>query len=419
MSPRFIAALFISAAAALLSACGGRATPNIVPQGATGETVQRHDSSSFKVLVHFAQPHQASSPLLNVNGVLYGTTTEAFRCGHHRCHGHGTVYRIGRNGAQKAIYRFKGGVYDGAEPVGPLIDVNGTLYGTTTEGGGTGCGSVGCGTVYSLSTSGSEKVLYAFKGGSDGSNPNTGVIYLNGTFYGTTPVGGSSMNCVGQPTGCGTVYSLSPSGSETVLYDFLTKSDGWVPDSGLTDINGILYGTTNSGGVKCGTRTQYFGLGCGVVYSITTSGTETVVHQFDDPTLEAVIPIGGVLDVGGTLYGMTFWSRGAIYKLGLNGSGYKVIHYFQGAPDGNGPVGGLIAANGAIYGTTTGGGTYNFGTLFATTKGGRETPLHSFSGGPNGAEPNTTLSAVKNTLYGTTANSGCPQACSTAFSFIP
>jgi uncharacterized repeat protein (TIGR03803 family) len=62
--------------------------------------------------------------------------------------------------------------------------VNGTLYGTTNYGG-----KYGFGTVFSITTAGSEKVLHSFKGGADGSSPQSRLLDVNGTLYGNDFVG--------------------------------------------------------------------------------------------------------------------------------------------------------------------------------------------------------------------------------------
>lgn len=117
--------------------------------------------------------------------------------------------------------------------------MNGTLYGTTLNGG-----SNNDGTVYSVSTSGDEKVLYSFHG-YDGLRPYGGLVDMNGTLYGTTQRGGSP----GCKNGCGIVYSITTQGEEHVLYSFgSTANDGESPSSGLINVNGTLYGTTVGGG---------------------------------------------------------------------------------------------------------------------------------------------------------------------------
>ncbi|MGH6838940.1 MAG: choice-of-anchor tandem repeat GloVer-containing protein [Methylocella sp.] len=178
------------------------------------------------------------------------------------------------------------GCTDGRQPQAGLIaDSNGNLYGTTTNGGsGTsaactnGLGEVlGCGTVFKLSPSGTETVLYSFTGGTDGGFPFAGLIAdSSGNLYGTTLAGGVS--------GEGVVFKLTPSGTETVLYSLTGGSDGGAPEGGLTaDSSGNLFGTTTIGGGSTSTRcANGFGepIGCGVVFKLTPSGTETVLHSF-------------------------------------------------------------------------------------------------------------------------------------------
>ena len=120
--------------------------------------------------------------------------------------------------------------------------MNGTLYGTTYKGG-----IHGLGTVFSIGTSGAEQVLHSFAGGSDGASPLAGLIDVHGTLYGTTTgLPGSS--------GDGTVFSISTTGTEHVLHNFGSSStyDGLFPFAGLISVNGTLYGTTIGGGAYGG-----------------------------------------------------------------------------------------------------------------------------------------------------------------------
>jgi uncharacterized repeat protein (TIGR03803 family) len=103
------------------------------------------------------------------------------------------------------LHRF-GGSGDGEYPHADLLNVKGTLYGTTNHGGANG-GSVGAGTVFSITTSGTETVLHSFGRSRDGDFPQAGLIKVNGALYGTTTRGGAICNSYG---GCGTVFSLTP-----------------------------------------------------------------------------------------------------------------------------------------------------------------------------------------------------------------
>ncbi len=97
--------------------------------------------------------------------------------------GCGLAYRIMRNRNASVLYTFTG-VGNGANPAGALLNVGGTFYGTTTNGG-----SRGYGTVFSLSKAGKQRVLYSFKGGGDGGHPNGGLTDVDGVLYGTAGAG--------------------------------------------------------------------------------------------------------------------------------------------------------------------------------------------------------------------------------------
>ena len=289
---------------------------------------------------------------------------------------------------------------DGRNPAVPLIDVDGTLYGTTDNGG-----VHGYGTVYRISPGGSEKVLYSFAGrtGSsiDGANPGR-LIDVDGTLYGTTLYGGDN--------GFGTVYRITMSGQEHVLHSFGGAHDGASPVGALIDVKGMLYGTTTIGG----SGSCYSDYGCGTMYTISKAGKEHVLYNFDR-TGDGASPTAGLLDVNGTLYGTTYLGgeRGleTIYRISTNGS-EKVLYSFagdmQGRSDGSFPSAGLIDVKGTLYGTTSAGGAYSdnggAGTVFSVTTGGKEHVLHSFGGAHDGSYPSASLLDVKGTLYGTAAN---------------
>jgi uncharacterized repeat protein (TIGR03803 family) len=174
-------------------------------------------------------------------GNLYGTATQG---GDKGCFGDGcgTVFKVAPNGNFTVLHAFTGG-NDGNYPMATLLaDKKGNLYGTDAGGG-----AHGDGTVFKLAPDGKFTTLYAFASGADGAGPQAGLIQDKaGNFYGTTRSGGGS----GCTYGCGTVFRLAPDGSETVLYAFTGGSDGGEPYGGVVaDSAGNLYGTTITGGV--------------------------------------------------------------------------------------------------------------------------------------------------------------------------
>jgi uncharacterized repeat protein (TIGR03803 family) len=398
-SPRL--ALSISAAAALLAGCGGSqrpiGAPGVIPQSraiARTRTVADHvfPASSYRVLHRFKNYINGASPvagLLEVTGLLYGTTNSGGR----KC-SCGTVYSISTTGKLKVLYRFAGGA-DGAYPQAGLIDVNGTLYGTTFEGGGTFCyAGGGCGTIYSVTTAGVETVLYRFAGGSDGANPFAGLINVNGTMYGTTVYGGSKDK--------GTVYSVTTAGVKTVLHSFRGFHGGGAhPYGGLIDVNGTLYGTTGAGGAYSK----------GTVFSMTTAGVETVLHSFGARRSDGAHPQAGLIEVNGTLYGTTEEGGrsqcddgrgcGAIYSVTTAGV-ENVLYHFAGGSDGERPLAVLLNVDGTLYGTTYYGGAKDMGTIFSVNPKGREHVVYSFLGCSDGSNPQAPLINVSGTVYGAT-----------------
>jgi uncharacterized repeat protein (TIGR03803 family) len=353
------------------------------------------------------------------------------------------------------LYSFSGGNADGALPLAPLHDVQGTLYGTTASGGGSGCGGSGCGTVFSIATSGVETMLHAFGGSGDGANPVAGLIDHIGTLYGTTASGGAKN--------AGTVFAITTSGNERVLHSFGSKGDGKNPQAGLLDIKGILYATTEFGGsYNDGTAfsirpngaervlyqfkgpgdaadpsapflkvngtlystSETGGIGKGTVFTLTTTGAESVLHRFQfGSRRDGAHPAAALININGTLYGTTFYGgdkakQGTVFSITTAGL-ETVLHRFIGGPyDGDYPNAGLVELNGTLYGTTEFGGTSGYGTIFSITKSGKETVLHSFTGNPDGANPQAALINVNGTLYGTTQYGGTNNA-GTVFTIAP
>ena len=208
------------------------------------------NGSNYAVLHDFGKGTDGKEPaasLTAVNGVLYGSTLYGgtFGCAPYvEC---GTIFRIDASGAERVLHNF-GATGDGNGPQAALIVVGSTLYGTTFWGGTNGQCSDGhgvrehCGTVFRIDANGkSYAVLHDFGKGSDGTQPDGSLIEINGTLYGTTSNGGAS--------GFGTIFSLNSDGTNYhVVHSFGAIPDGQHPVGALTTANGAIYGTTAAGG---------------------------------------------------------------------------------------------------------------------------------------------------------------------------
>ncbi|MFY9884527.1 MAG: choice-of-anchor tandem repeat GloVer-containing protein [Candidatus Cybelea sp.] len=290
--------------------------------------------------------------LTSAYGTLYGTTSAG------GAENGGTVFSITTGGTEKVLHSFGSGT-DGSGPTADLINVKGTLYGTTTQGG-EDC-IPGCGTVFSITTGGKEKVLHSFGRGHDGSRPGAGLIDVDGTLYGTTSRGGVHNR--------GTVFSITTEGTEKVLHRFRKGPDGHTPEAGLTYVRGTLYGTTSAGGTE----------NDGTVFSITTGGTEKVLHSFIGGTdVDGYSPAARLINVKGTLYGTTSYGGsktcngsydlgcGTVFSITTGGT-EKVLHTFGKGTDGSKPFAGMTYKGGSLVGTTYLGGAYGYGTVFSLT----------------------------------------------------
>lgn len=390
--------------------------------------------------------------MLGPSGALYGTTYSGGGSP-----GWGTVYQLspptmpGGLWTESLLYTFQGGA-DGANPeAGLIIGANNILYGTTVYGG-----TLGYGTVFQLvpptSPGGAwtETAIYSFQGGTDGANPQSGVLAgSTGILYGTTTYGGSA--------GFGTVFQLVPPTSsgapwkETLIYTFLGGADGANPMTNLLiDKNNVLYGTTYQGGTP----------GWGTVFQLIpgTPWKEKVLYSFTGLTDGGGPESPLVKGPGGSFYGATFWAGnatsvgctlggfaagcGTVYQLkppSVAGGKWTlgVVYAFKGTgTDGAHPFQAMTTnTGGSIYLTTYSGGSSTdlcfghsgypgCGTIFQfkppSSSGGTWTKilLHTF-GGPDGGGPNGVFFSTAGTLYGTTYLGGNARSDGTAFELMP
>lgn len=228
------------------------------------------------------------------HGALYGLTSD------------GVVYKLATHGSSyvySIVHRFKVGPSCSAHPSpdspGLVLSSNDVLYGALPGAG------AGCGIVFELvpnGTSYSEKTIYVFTGGKDGSDPNSVIVDSTGNVFGTTAVGGS---------GNGTVFELVARGvsfAKHTLYSFSGATDGAVPVGLTMGLHGVIYGAAFGGGVG----------GQGTVFALTPNGAtyiERTVHIFGKPG-DAGLPNEPLTsDTGGTLYGVTYYQNPSVYKV--------------------------------------------------------------------------------------------------------
>jgi uncharacterized repeat protein (TIGR03803 family) len=322
-----------------------------------GTVFKMNASGGVKVLYSFSGTgdgaHPRASLLRGPDGSLYGTAPTG---GTGSCSGGcGVIFKIDRSGHESVLYSLHGGLEGGLVQDSLVADNAGNLYGSTEDGG-----DYAIGTVFKLDPAGNFTTLFAFSG-LNGNGPNDVIRDAAGNFYGTTATGGNGAGCLG---GCGVIYKLDSAGNQTVLYTFQGGVDGAYPTARLLrDGAGNLYSTTLDGGAH----------GYGTVFKLDASNNLTVLYSFAGAP-DGGNPLTGVIRDGqGNLYG-TAWSGGtgpcqggcgAVFKLTSSGS-ESLLHNFLGSPnDGSSPEGGLVAdSTGFLYGVTYYGGEQGNGIVF-------------------------------------------------------
>lgn len=362
------------------------------------------------------------------------------------------VYRVSPAGDYETVYGFEGRS-QGIGPTGPLVEVDGELWGTCWSGGEPEFD----GTVFKVSTDGFFDRVHAFSGGADGSRPEGGLAFRpdDGRLYGTTSLGGAED--------LGTIFSIDPATGELeTLYDFNSTSDSSVPKGELTvGPDGLVYGAlthANPSFRSCGQVFQFDpdvpGMGI------------SVLHEFRCDTDVTKFPMGGMVNHDGFLYGVTAGDTlpgreadQAFFRIDLATEGFEVLTlidpaealwghlviaddgfiYAQGRGDGQSggnagsifridPNDGSVSkvfvfgkdvsprkpfsvvedASGEIIVATRSGGAANEGAVFRLAGNGGFEVVHSFSQGDKYARPATTFFTLGSDglLYGTRSTGG-------------
>ena len=254
-----------------------------------------------------------------------------------------------------------------------MIEKSGILYGTTTGGG-----PAECGTVFQLTPPAKKggawtKTQLNYFGpqpDDGGCDVNPGLIYKDPFLYGTTSRVGAG--------GGGTVFGLNVTEPDvfTLLYNFMTPpGDGFDPAAGvIMDGKGNLYGTTEYGGAY-GSPNESTG---GTVFELSATGTETLLYSFGGYPGDGLLPAASLVMYKNNLYGTTYtggmYGQGTVFKLtrpvkkGVPWTETILYSFGATSDDGRAPSAGLIVdAEGNLYGTTTAGGVYGSGTVFEIT----------------------------------------------------
>jgi uncharacterized repeat protein (TIGR03803 family) len=361
--------------------------------------IPQAQGQTFSVVHNFTGGSDGGNPLngftLDASGNIYGTASAG------GASNYGVVFKVNTSGVETVLHSFSGGM-DGANPDGFLVrDKAGNFYGTTTGGG-----AFGAGTVFGITATGKEAVLYSFAGGADGADPEAGLaLDAAGNLYGTTIAGG---------LGNGTVFKLThpKSGTkwtEQVLYGFGTGEDGTIPVAGVTlDAAGNVYGTASAGGAY----------GYGTIFELTPSGstwTETILHNFEDGDDGGVPYAGLIADKAGNFYGAATeggtGGGGAVFKLTPSGGSWTfTVLYSQPGWGISGSFRNLIMDGaGNLYGTTHCDGANDAGTVYKLTPASGSwtyTSLYVFTGGSDGLYSFSNLVFRQGKLYGTTNQGG-------------
>ncbi len=281
---------------------------------------------------------------------------------------------------------------------GATLGADGDLYGSDQDGGTGVCGTSNCGRVYKVSPTGTLTVLHNFIG-TDGQDPHAPpILGTNGKYYGTTPTSTAG-------SGISTAYSVTSSGTFSLLHTFAYAEGQDVYGGLVQGSDGNLYGVSAIGGAN----------GFGTVFKMTTSGVVTVLHSFTgtDGT-GSYWPLIQATD--GNYYGVTYLgganNEGVIFKITSTGT-YTVLYSLNNANgDGQSPNSSLVqGTDGKLYGVTGQGPSGVNGTIFSITTTGTFKLLHTFAG-TDGANPSTPL--IQNTngvFYGATTNGGTVTIC--------
>jgi uncharacterized repeat protein (TIGR03803 family) len=379
------------------------------------------------------------APPLYISGTLYGTdlgpTSAAVD--------NGTVYKIVvASKTETTLHDFRGASLEGPGNSG-LLDISGTLWGTTGVGGAAYAGQ-----IYTVNaTSKAQTTVYTFTGGADGGLPSGTLIADGAMLYGVTQAGGANQGGViyrldpststqtvvydfppgitpdgplllyknklygmtryGGANSAGSIYAFNPSTNALItLYSFTGAADGYSPAGGLAALDGLLYGTTQLGGANGG----------GVLFSFDpATAVQTPLYSFDFAS-HGGYPVAAPVLLNGVLYGTAIYGGlqsvdcfdglgcGVLYGYDIATKTLTILHSFNYYVDGAFPDAGLLIDGTTLYGATIQGASTGFGTVFSYTPASDKfSTVYTFTGGGDGDAPAAALIRSGSTFYGASA----------------
>lgn len=361
-------------------------------------TATPSSAQAFATLFTFngADGNAPDGPLVQgLDGNFYGATQGG------GANNQGTIFKVTASGVETVLYSFPAGSNG---PVnGLVLGVDGNFYGITPEGGTSLLG----GTIFRVTPGGVLTTIFTFcpetNCGTEGWAPRGLVQGSDGNFYGTTVAGGG-------PNNNGTIFKITPDGTLTTLYRFCTQTsctDGSKPVTGLVQgSDGNFYGTTWFGGTS-----SFCAGGCGTAFTIKPAGALTTLYSFCSGSVTNCADGAGVNAAliqakDGNFYGTTEFyglnNSGTVFKITSQGTLTTVYNFCaqSGCTDGAGPRAGLVqATDGDFYGATFTDGSRGRGTIFKLIPNGALAVLHTM--GPNDIRDGM-FQATNGTLYGTT-----------------
>jgi uncharacterized repeat protein (TIGR03803 family) len=354
-------------------------------------------NGALSTLVSFAdngaQGEYPQGSLLNLNGILYGTTVQGGQ------YNRGIVFAFNLGNSTLATVHSFGNGSDGSTPFAGLANAGNLLYGTTFGG---------FGTLFSLDIgTGAENVVYNFTGGLDGQQPQSAPIVVGDTLFATSGVGNNPT----VDNGAVVAINLN-TGAEANLHTFVGSYPYARSTSDLIKVGNIFYGTTEVGGASHS----------GSIFSVNaTTGAGATLYSFSGGN-DGGSPSGALIQVGDLLYGATSQggvsNHGTLFGFNPATNSETVVYSLAGFAEGSSPNAPLLNINQILYGTTEDGGSSGTGTIFKfDLASGVFTQLYFFLGPDDAAFPVSGLIAVDNMLYGTSYSGGLYEFYGSVFSY--